>query len=554
MLVSIKAWFILVALLFVFFIQACDHNNDHSTHQTQTPIQPNTYKHIGLSQYNPAVKIRLVRELSDPLEELIASLPSETLEDNRWSQLYEQVLGIQLQYDWTAKGDFFYQKLGVAITSGDIPDVVRVNAQQLRQLTNAGLIQDLTEVYNMYATPLTKDILSQEGMGPFETATFDGKLMGIPEVASSIERAQYIWIRTDWLERLGLDPPKSMDDVLEISKAFTIGDPDQNGEHDTFGLAITQYLWDPVMGLDGFMAGYGAYPNIWLEDESGTLVFGGIQPEVKKGLKALQEMYGTGQMDQEFVFKDGNKVKKQVAEGKIGMLYGEQWGSFLAGSSRAEDPDSQWQAYPVVSDSESLVMMPLKFPTDRFLVVRKDYEYPEAIVKMINLHLEKNWGETANYNTYYSTPYPVWQLSPVTPFPVLKNLEAFRQVEEARLTGDTSVLQPEAQAIQNNIDNFIMNNDESGWGWERTYGPEGAFSILEQYILNDQLLYDRYVGAPTKTMIEMKTILDDLMHDTYVNIILGRPLDEFDQFVEDWKRLGGARMTAEVNQWYSTRD
>ncbi len=511
------------------------------------------YQHSGLEKYNPPVEIHLIRETNKDMDDLLKVLPGETLEDNRWTRLYEQVLGIEIKYDWKAKGDLYYQKLGVALASGNLPDVVRVNAQQLIELSNAGMIQDLSTVYEEYATPFTKEIMSQEGMGPFESATLEGRLMGIPDVGSSIEGAEFLWIRTDWMERLGLDTPKTMEDVWKISKAFTEDDPDQNGENDTFGLAITQHLWDPVMGITGFMAGYGAFPKIWIEDGSGGLVYGGIQPEVKTALKALQDMYRNGQLDSEFWLKDGNKVKKQITDGKIGMLYGEQWASFLAGSSRIDDTNAQWQSFPIVSDSGELSKVPLRFTTNRFFVVRKGYEHPEAIIKMINLHLEKNWGETSEYEVFYSTPYPVWGLSPVTPFPALKNLGAYRELEKARLTGDTSGLNPEAKSIQKNIDNYLKRNDESGWGWERTYGPTGAFSILDHYVKNDQLLYDRFVGAPTSTMIEMKPIMDDLMHDTFVNIILGSPSHEFDEFVEDWKRMGGSKMTEEVNQWYSNK-
>ena len=61
-----------------------------------------------------------------------------------------------------------------------------------------------------------------------------------------------------------------MEDVLNISEAFTEGDPDGNGKNDTYGMAMTSYLWDPIMGVSGFMAGYEAYPNIWIKDKSGS--------------------------------------------------------------------------------------------------------------------------------------------------------------------------------------------------------------------------------------------------------------------------------------------
>lgn len=551
-----KAKLMLTALLSVQILSACSQSDSTNNHIPDGNDHVTEYQDLGLSKYDPPIEVTFVRENGAGLKNLLNELPGQTLEDNTWSRLYERVLGIKIKYDWIAKGDLYQQKLGVALASGDIPEVVRVNAQQLRLLSNSGLIQDLSDVYEKYATPLTKQTLSQEGTGPFDTATIDGKLMGIPETNSSIDGAQFLWIRTDWLDRLGMKPPQTMDDVLAISKAFTDKDPDQNRENDTFGLAITQYLWDPVMGLTAFMAGYNAFPKIWIKDDSGKLVYGGIQPEVKTALKTLQDMYREGQIDSEFGLKDGVKVEKQVAAGKIGMLYGEQWGSFLVQVSRENDPDAEWQPFPIVSVSGEAPKVPLRFSTYQFLAVRKDYEHPEAIVKLFNLHLEKNWGETSEYETYYSSPLPVWQLSPVTPYPTRKNLEAFRQLEVARRTGDASVLKDEARAIQKSIDMYLSGNEnkESGWGWERTYGPSGAFAILDQYEKNNQLLYESFVGAPTETMIEKQAILDNLQYETFVNIILGRPIDDFDQFVEEWHKLGGDKMTTEVNQWFAGRD
>lgn len=303
------------------------------------------------------------------------------------------------------------------------------------------------------------------------------------------------------------------------------------------------------------MAGYGAYPNLWVKDGSGKLVYGGIQPEVKTALKALQDLYRIGQLDKEFDIKDGLKVQRDVTNGKIGMTYGEQWSSFWVQGSREQNPNAQWQAFPIVSLTGDSPKVPLPFNTGQFYVVRKDYEHPEAIVKLINLHLEKNWGTTAEYKTYYSTPLPVWQLSPVTSFPARKNLDAYRQLDEARRTGEYAGLKDEAKAIQNNIANFLSGTDKqlSGWGWERTYGPSGAFAILDQYEKNNQLLYESFVGGPTSTMIEKKSVLDNLLNDTYMSIILGHPIEDFDRFVDEWRRVGGDRITAEVNQWYTDK-
>lgn len=525
------------------------NTKQHHPQQEGQQIQfPATYE-----KYSPPIVVSFVRETGDDLERMISQLPGETILDNRWTRLYEKELGIQIHYDWIANGDVYNQKLGVSLAAGRFPDVVKVNPYQLRQLSNAGMIEDLTHVYQEYASPLTKSILEAEGRGAFDAATIDGKLMAIPESSSSIETAQYLWIRTDWLEHLGLRPPETMEELLQVSKAFTEGDPDGNGEQDTYGLALTNHLWDPVMGAAGLMSGYGAYPNIWVKDAEGNLTYGGIQPEVREALKALQTLYREGPLDPDFGYKSGSKAFRLVQDGKIGMLYGEQWTSFMLQSTRDTGIDVEWQAYPIVAKSDRSLFVPLRSNTGQYFAVKKGFSNPEVVVKLMNLHLDINWGDQAQYETYYNDDSrAVWMLSPVTPFPGNKNIDAYKQIRDARNTGDFSALQNEALAIHKRIVAYELEDVESGWGWEQTYGPSGAFSIADSYEKNGQLLYDQFTGGITDTMVDRQIILRDLQLEAYMNIILGRSIDEFDQFVENWRKLGGDQITSEVNAWFRT--
>ncbi|WP_426454575.1 extracellular solute-binding protein [Paenibacillus sp. S-38] len=514
-------------------------------------------------KYEPPIEVSFVRDLSDVVENnVLGVLKNETLEDNRWSRLYEKELGIKMKYDWIVKGsptsDQYLQKINVTLASGDLPDFIPVNATQLKQLADSDQIEDVEAIYEKYASPMTKEVLKQEGSSPFDAVTLDGKLMAIPQVESSIERAMFIWIRTDWLEKLGLQPPKTTADVLAISKAFAEKDPDGNGQKDSFGLGVTKDLWGGAMGLEGFMAGYKAYPNIWIENSSGKLEFGGIQPEVRKALQALQTMAKNGEIDKEFGIKDGGKVSEQISAGKIGMEYGEQWNSIWPLQlNRDNDPKAQWQAFPIVSESGETPKVPLKFSTTRFWAVKKGAKHPEALVKLFNMHLEKNWGETEEFNTYFAPPEAesVWQLSPVTPYPLKKNVEAFRAIDAARKAGDKSALKGEAKTIQEKLDMFASGSKEGFglWGWERIYGNQGSMGVVDQYDKNKQFLMEKFVGAPTPTMVERDATLKKLQNQVFVNIILGEPIETFDKFVKDWKQLGGDQITQEVNEWYASK-
>ncbi|WP_368859169.1 extracellular solute-binding protein [Cohnella sp. GbtcB17] len=515
-----------------------------------------------LGSYDPPIEITTVRNLSDIVENnVLGVLKDEKFEDNRWSRLYADRLGIKIKYNWVVKGndtsDPYVQKMNVMLASGDLPDIIPVNASQLKQLADTGEIEDMTDLYARYASPELKKILSEEGTGPFDAATFGGRLMAIPQTGSAIEQAQFVWIRTDWLDRLGLQPPKTMDDILAISKAFAERDPDGNGKRDTYGLAVTKDLWGGSMGLEGFAAGYGAYPNIWLEDASGKLVYGSVQPEMKQALLALQGMYKNGELDEEFGVKEGTKVSELVAKGKIGLEYGQQWNSIWPLQlNKNADPDAQWRAFPIVSASGGPAKVPLKFSTTKFFAVRKGAEHPEAVIKLFNMHIEKNWGKTQENEYYYAPPdaESVWQLSLVQPAPTKKNLELFRTLDEVRRTGNKQMLTGEALAVQQKLDAYASGSKAGFalWGWERIYGPDGAEGVVDQYDKNKQFLFDKFEGPPTATMVERQTTLDKMQNEVFVRIILGAPIGEFDKFVQDWNKLGGEQITSEVNAYYAS--
>src|SRR5204862_288667 len=107
--------------------------------------------------------------------------------------------------------------------------------------------------------------------------------------------------------KLGITAPTNMADVLEISKRFTVDDPDGNGIADTFGLCMDKDLFGAIAGLQGFFNGYHAYPGIWF-DQDGKLIYGSVQPEMRDALLALQKMYADGQIDREFGVKDINAI------------------------------------------------------------------------------------------------------------------------------------------------------------------------------------------------------------------------------------------------------
>ena len=515
-----------------------------------------------LGKYDPAINITFVRAVDNDLtSNVLPKTPNETMESNRWLDLYADALGINVSYAWTVQGgytdDAYKQKINVTLASGDLPDVIPVTASQLKQLADADMIEDMTPYFEQYASDLTRQCYSEEGSSVLDSATFNGKLMAIPNLDASIESAQFLWIRNDWLKKLGLQAPTTMQELLAVSNAFATKDPDGNGVNDTYGLAITNGLYAGCMGVDGFFAGYHAYPNYWMKTADGKLAYGSVQPETKVALAALAEMYKNGEIDQEFGVKDGSKVAETIAAGKLGIDFGEQWNPlYPLNQNYNNDPTADWISLAIPSCDDTKVSVPLQFRTSLYFAVRKGYEHPEAVVKMVNMHLEKNWGETNDFSKYYMPAEngntSVWKFSPVTPYPPYKNLNAFLQIEAARNTNTLDKLVGEAAVIESNVEAYLAG-DGSVWGWDKIYGVDGVYNILKAYRDNGQLMVESFTGAPTETMVERQATLEQMEKEAFIKIIMGAaPIDEFDTFVNNWYQLGGQDITNEVNDWYTS--
>ena len=88
-----------------------------------------------------------------------------------------------------------------------------------------------------------------------------------------------------WLDNLGLEVPRTWDEMAAVAEAFVTQDPDGNGEADTIGILgpsnsdHMNAIGANQFGLDPLFSSFQSYPQYWLQDEDGTVEYGSIQPE-----------------------------------------------------------------------------------------------------------------------------------------------------------------------------------------------------------------------------------------------------------------------------------
>ncbi|MDF2725124.1 MAG: transporter substrate-binding protein [Paenibacillus sp.] len=483
----------------------------------------------------------------------------QNIDNNVWYTEYEKELGIKIKNTFVATGDQYTQKVSIAMTTDDLPDMLQVGAIEFQQLIEGGMIEDLTAVFEKYGSKQLKDYAAADSR-IIDTAKADGKLMGIPTALGNFDGSKMIWIRKSWLDKLGLAEPKSMQDIFNISEAFTKKDPDGNGKNDTYGLLANKAFYVGGYGeFEGFFNGFNAFPKFWIKDASGKLVYGSVQPQAREALLKLQAMFKDGQIDPEFAVKDSKKAAELLINGKIGMMFGANWNPILPLiDSMKKEPEAGWRAYPLMTIDGKPGKAQVEMTPKSFYVVKKGYKNPEALIKMINYHLNIRVNATKEQfdrlieipkgdgTTFEAFKYtPVFNLAPPD-----KNHLIYLSVNEALKSKDTSKLNPEMMRVYNDIQGYEGGN-VGQWPFWRIHkeSPNAARTIIAEYMKQNLFQINEFMGTKTPGMIDKQSTLDKMELEVFTKIVMGAPIEDFDKFVADWKKLGGDQITKEVNDW-----
>lgn len=546
-------WSVVLTLCLV--LTACGKTGNDSEKQPAEQTGQQSGSTTNEQQGNEVIEV----STASPSDPYLKFDEGESFDKNSVYDAYEKDIGVKITNKWVADVTQFKEKVKITIASDDLPDFLLVNATQLKELTEADMIMDLTEVYDKNATEETKKFLTMDGGMQMKTATFDDKLMGIPSSYNPFNY-QYMFVRTDWLKKLNLPEPKTMADLMKIAEEFKAKDPGGTGT--PYGIAVSKNPFSidtGVTGLRAFLNGYHAYENMWIEDGNGGLVNSDIQPEVKNALAALQEMFKKGLIDPEFTVKDVEKEAELIYNNSIGIVFGASWtpAQLVKGAVKDGKVVQEWGAFPIPSVDDKPALSQIGLGVDEYYVVSKKAKHPEGVIRLLN-----QWIAVDNHPTEEQKVYEFgkdrkekgnnyWLLSPLR---VGKQLDNNGEVlPKAIENKDTSNLQTKDQRTRYERAMKYVDGDTSMW-WEYLIsGPKGVYSLIPPIQQNKQYLQNKFYGAPTTTMADRQEILLKKRDEVYFKIIMNQvPVDEFDKFVEEWKKLGGDDMTKEVNEWYAT--
>ncbi|WP_123040412.1 extracellular solute-binding protein [Cohnella candidum] len=493
--------------------------------------------------------------------DFLALPQGETITDNRYIKAIDEKFNLDVKFPVVVKGDAAGAEKGrLMIASNDISDVMIVGYKDYLQMIDNDMLADITDAYNDYASPQLKEVLQTDEGKALQLATVDGKLYGIPTMGTTHNSDPLIWLRKDWMDKLGLQAPKTVDDLVTILQAFKDKDPDGDKKNDTIGLpGVDKFVKTSADGApafysyDAIFSAFKSYTGTWVKGSDGTIQYGSIQPQTKDALSKLSEMYKDGVIPKDFAIMKHEQASEKVVSGQAGAFFGPWWAGWDPLNAMIKnDPTADWRAYALQnSDGKSTSLQ--EMPIGSIAVVKKGFKYPEAMVKMVNYGyaVQLDDPETAGGDPYKGLTMPNWQTLPV-PMALWRadsvildhnGILAASKGEELPKVGAATLQNYKTQGEYwaKGVDWLRKNPDFYGEPISRIYGVD---PIIEN---NIEPVYSEYYGV-TRTMEQKMTNLDKLEIDSFIKIITGeKPIEYFDEFVSQWKKLGGDQITKEVN-------
>jgi putative aldouronate transport system substrate-binding protein len=483
----------------------------------------------------------------------------DDVDNNVWSRAVKDILGITLKQKWTASdwGAPFDEKVNLAIATDDMPDIAALYTSLFYRAVDNDRVADLTEAYEKFASPRLREYMEMSDGAALKSVTYDGKIMGLAAPPDS-DAHTFLWLRQDWLDKLGLKAPTTLDELFQIAEAFATQDPNGNGMADEIGLALTKNFFGGRCDVEKLFWAYDLYPRKWVEKD-GEITRGELLPENKVLLNKFAELYAKGVIAKDFAIKDPNvEVEEDIASGKVGICFG----AFnLVGApslvASHENTGAEWTAYKMPTITGDPIIQPMETRITNFVVAGNKNKSPEAVVKMINLQLEIDAfnSQFVSDNTFNMSPTNNMNFWCKPAFGIsAPNVETDRgkHVSAAlRGTLDPATLNLSEKETYDKYKDYVANKTLENWAIYTMYKEGGSADQLVKPEVAGvaRLTPDWWPETPAWTQYGQD--ISTKVQEYFINAVVSGDVDgEFDKWLNYYNSQGGADIQTEYNAKY----
>lgn len=207
-------------------------------------------------------------------------------------------------------------QFNLMLASGKYPDVIEWQWSNVAKgpdnAINDQVILRLNELIAEHAPNLSRLMDKDPNIRRLITSD-DGNIYVFPFLNEVVLKTNGLVLRKDWLDRLNLDVPTTIDEWHAVLTAFKEQDPNGNGEADEIPLLLEPAgVWMQFLGAWGVQSGF--------YQENGAVKYGLTQPEFGQFLATMNQWYREGLIDPDFAATDKKLQDAKLTGHKLGAL------------------------------------------------------------------------------------------------------------------------------------------------------------------------------------------------------------------------------------------
>lgn len=461
-----------------------------------------------------------------PTLKMLTTYSNEDLNTTKVAQLLEEKTGYKVQYDMLPQKNT-YDKLNLILSGGDEYDIIAMGNSKTVFATYAtsGALMELDSLLDKYGKRM-RDKISKES---YDMLKVDGKQYGIPNT-SGVAVSNSIAVRKDWLDKLGMKVPETVDEFTNMLKEFKEKDPGGNGQKNVpFVIPSTGVFSPNIQGAFGLAVDWN--------EVDGKLVSNLERPEMVNYLKYMRSLYENGYIDKEFASLNTSTAEEKFSSGNAGAIVLSCFKfNTIDDTLKKVCPDAEIVYLPLLKGADGTCGIQSNATSlDKIVFVPQISKHPEDAVKWMDMKLEEDLfreftigDEGVHYEIKDGSYYPI--------LPIFFDE---RNISSMYLTGIDEELYPKYWQARIRKDQRIFD----GWDY-----------------LNHDASYADNMKVATLASAPYIEGYDDVVQklgsdnsDFVVKTIAGTGDIEnaLADYVKTWKANGGEKMADAVNKWYA---
>ncbi|GHU31423.1 hypothetical protein FACS1894172_06290 [Spirochaetia bacterium] len=511
---------------------------------------------LAFSKFTEVVEVHIGMGV-DPLDTTLP--PGDTPSNNQYTRYLLDKYNIKVVVDWTAAtGANYDQKVSLAIASNTLPDALVVNSQTyMLKAAQSDMLYDIGSLFDQYASSQVKGIIASTEGRAMPMVTYNGKMIALPNITVATDGVHVLNVQKNWLDQYGIPVPRTLDDIEAAARIFKDRRPAGAQTIPIIGPDKNTKLYcnfiessNLANGLDPVFAAYDTYPGFFLDAGNGTVTYGSLDPKMKDALERLARWYKDGLLDPELGSRD--QSGEPVNANQVGMRFGPWWAlGYGNGDSFRNNPNANWQAYPVYS-ANGRWNAHMKAPgvTPALISKKASPDVAAAVIIMYNALVR----DEATFDTSVAIAwYPLRTVAAAmdeTEYEYRELTKVLRGQTTPESYNDPmsiyKLMYKDAQIVKSVIPGYTATRDLNVSDF--SMANSGDFNRLYAIMIGDRPYatqkIDKEVYSATYSMTDLLeqrwANLWKLETEAMMQIITGKaPVSSFDKFVSDWKAQGG---------------